>query len=82
MGKILSTSVSFGLYAKKPVKKLKELGHELDFMKYDPVTGKRDLMEKIQNVDALIVGTETVDGEVMNSAPNLKIIAKTWYRSG
>ncbi len=76
MGKILSTSVSFGLYAKKPVKKLEELGHELDCMKYDPATGKRDLMEKIKNADALIVGTETVDGEVMDRALHLKIIAK------
>lgn len=76
MGKILSSSVSFGLYAETPVKKLEELGHDIDFMKYDPVTGKRDLMEKIKIADALIVGTETVDTEVMNSAPNLKIIAK------
>lgn len=76
MAKILSTSVSFGRHVVSPVEKARELGHELHFLKYDPVTGKKDLLEAVGDADALIVGTEPVDHHVFERAKNLKVVAK------
>ena len=76
MGKILCTSVSFGRYILTPVTKAKKLGHEIIFMNYEIEGGKQKLIEKIRDVDAIIVGTEPIDSEVMNEAKKLKVIAK------
>jgi len=58
------------------VERAKELGHEIFFLKYEHAKGKEKLIDAIQDVDALIVGTEPVDKDVLKNAHKLKVIAK------
>lgn len=41
---------------------------------------KKELIEYIKEADAVIVGLELIDEEVLNNCPKLKIISKIWSR--
>jgi glyoxylate reductase len=49
---------------------------ELEFNKEDRVLSKKEIMEGVQEKDAMLcLLTDTIDGEIMDANPNLKIIA-------
>ena len=76
MYKVFITPRSFGSTSKKPFNILEDKGYEI--IKND--TGKKYSKENMKNlikdVDAIIVGTDPLDEEVLNEANKLKIISK------
>ena len=72
---LIATTVSFCKYTNEPIKQLEQHGFEI--IKDYGLKGLKELSEeKRQIVEAIVVGLEKIDADVMDMFPNLKIIAK------
>ena len=74
--KVVSTSPTFGAYAQEPVDYLKQRGCELKMVAGAGKMSEAELAENVKDADAIITGIEKLTATVIQSCPNLKIIAK------
>lgn len=74
--KILSTSPSFGYFAPEPLEHLKNHGCEVELVPQGKKLSEEEIIEKVRETDALIVGVEKITELVIKASKNLKIIAK------
>lgn len=72
---LLATSKPFALQAVKRIQEIVEsAGHTLVIL--EKYTDKSKLLEAVKDVEAVIVRSDIVDGEVIFAAPNLKVIVR------
>jgi len=74
--KILSTSPSFGYYVFEPLEYLKQHDCEWDLFPQGRTITQEELVDRIREYDAIVVGMEKITEAVLNAAIRLKIIAK------
>lgn len=72
--KVISTSPSFAKYSKEPIEYLSKNGIEVSYLPAD--IAEDEFIEKIHDVDALIVAFTQINENVLKNAPNLKIVCK------
>ena len=72
---LVATEKPFAPVAVKGIKDIITLaGYEMAVL--EKYTEKAQLLEAVADVDALIIRSDKIDGEVMDAAPNLKIIVR------
>ena len=76
MYKVFITPRSFGSTSKKPFNILEDKGYEIIKNETGKKYSKENMKNLIKDVDAIIVGTDPLDEEVLNEANKLKIISK------
>jgi D-3-phosphoglycerate dehydrogenase len=75
--KVLSTSPSFGYFAKEPLEFMKQRGYEWDLLEQGKKISQEELTDRIRGADAIVVGMEeTISNSVLQAAEKLKIITK------
>ena len=75
MSRILVTPSSFGAFSPDPDRILADAGMEV--IKYSkPGMTEDELIEKLQGCDAVILGLEPMTAKVMDSCPDLKVVAR------
>ena len=74
--KILITSNSFGKFDETPKKKMEDLGWELIPNRYHKILGEQEMMQEVQDIDGIILGSDTVNKNVLDNANKLKIISR------
>lgn len=74
--KILITSNSFGKFDETPRKKMLDLGWNLISNRYHKILGEKEMMQEVQDIDGIILGSDTVNRNVLNCANKLKIISR------
>ncbi|WPC43321.1 phosphoglycerate dehydrogenase [Clostridium sp. JS66] len=72
--KVISTSPSFAKYSKEPIELLNKNGIEVSYLPAG--IAEDEFIEKIHDVDALIVAFTQINENVLKNAPNLKIVCK------
>ncbi|QXE17863.1 phosphoglycerate dehydrogenase [Clostridium sp. 001] len=72
--KVISTSPSFAKYSKEPIEYLNKNDIEVSYLPAD--IAEDEFIEKIHDVDALIVAFTQINENVLKNAPNLKIVCK------
>ncbi|RBP67326.1 D-3-phosphoglycerate dehydrogenase [Alkalibaculum bacchi] len=77
MKKVLVTPRSFAKYNHQEILALFQSNNiEPIFNPYNAIMNEEQLIEALKDVDGLIVGVDPITEKVINSAPNLKAIAK------
>ena len=72
---LVATQKPFAPVAVKGIREIVEkAGFELDLL--EKYSDKKDLLEAVKDVYALIIRSDKIDAEVMNAAPKLKIIVR------
>ena len=72
---LVATEKPFAPVAVKGIKDILDpVGYEMALL--EKYTEKAQLLEAVADVDALIIRSDKIDGEVMDAAPNLKIIVR------
>jgi Lactate dehydrogenase and related dehydrogenases len=74
--KVLITPRSFGQYDDMPRKNLLDAGIEIVENPKGGILTKEEMIELCSDVDAVILGVDPMDKDVMDAAPKLKIISK------
>ena len=74
--KFLSTSPTFGYYAKEPVDYLETHGCQVELIPQGKKLSENDLIQAVAEVDAMIVGVEKITAPVIDAAKRVKIITK------
>lgn len=74
--KVMITPRSFGKGNSLPIDMLREKGCELVLNPYGRILNKLEMVELIRDVDAIIVGVDPLDQEVLEHATKLKVISK------
>lgn len=76
MPKILITPRSFASYGKEPYERLNEHGFTIIDHPMGCILTKDEMKRYIREADAVLVGVDPLDEEVLSCAPNLKVISK------
>lgn len=76
MTKVLITTIPFGDPNPNSLEALNKAGINYTINPFNRKITESDLKEIISEYDGLIAGTETISKEVLDQAPNLKIIAR------
>lgn len=76
MGKVISTSPTFGRYSQVPLEMLKQAGHEIEIIPKEKTSNEEQIINALREADALIVGVESITQSVIEQLPQLKVIAK------
>lgn len=76
MTKVLITTIPFGDPNPNSLEALNKAGINYTINPFNRKITESDLKEIISDYDGLIAGTETISKEVLDQAPNLKIIAR------
>lgn len=72
---LIATEKPFAPVAVKGISEIIEAaGYEVALL--DKYTEKSQLLEAVADVDAIIIRSDKIDGEVMNAAPQLKIVVR------
>ncbi|WP_200962436.1 phosphoglycerate dehydrogenase [Paenibacillus sp. Soil750] len=74
--KVMVTPRSFGKGNSQPIDMLREHGCELILNPYGRIMNKQEMVALIKEVDAVIVGVDPIDQEVLDHASKLKVISK------
>ncbi|WP_053376492.1 phosphoglycerate dehydrogenase [Paenibacillus sp. FJAT-27812] len=74
--KVMVTPRSFGKGNSQPIDILRENGCELVLNPYGRILNKQEMAEMIRDADAVIVGVDPIDQEVLEQATKLKVISK------
>jgi D-3-phosphoglycerate dehydrogenase len=74
--RVLSTSPTFGHYALEPVDYLKSHGCTIELTPQTKKLSEEDIIQKVKDLDAMIVGIEKITDKVIAAAQKVKIIAK------
>ncbi|NHD15955.1 MULTISPECIES: phosphoglycerate dehydrogenase [unclassified Actinopolyspora] len=75
MSSILITTPTFGRFSAEPGNVLAEAGDVIHPHNTHPMS-PGELLERVPRADALIVGMDTIDTEVLDAGPRLRVIAK------
>ncbi len=67
---------SFSRLSAAPTERAAELGLELEYHTDDHPKSGRALVHALAGVEAVLVGLDTIDAEVLAACPNLKVVAK------
>jgi D-3-phosphoglycerate dehydrogenase len=67
---------SFGKYSSEPSARSAQLGLELDYRTENHPKSGPELIEAISGAEAVIVGLDRIDAEVLAACPDLKVVAK------
>ncbi|MGC2977580.1 phosphoglycerate dehydrogenase [Brevibacterium sp. FAM 25378] len=67
---------SFGKYSSEPIARSTQLGLELDYRTENHPKSGSALIEAISSAEAVIVGLDRIDAEVLAACPELKVVAK------
>ena len=74
MGKsVLITNASFGMYSPRPMEMLREAGFDVTWIKG---ASRQQILDHVSDMDALLVGVEPVDAEIIAAGKKLKVISK------
>jgi len=73
---ILSTSPSFGYYAKEPLEYFKDNNCHVRLTPQGETLSEKSLLERMTDVDAVIVGFDKITKAVIDSSKKLQVIAK------
>lgn len=76
MPKVVVTPRSFALHSDEPLEILKEHGFQVLLNPYGRIMTKDEMMAFIVDAEAIIVGVDPLDKEVLQCASRLKIISK------
>ena len=76
MKKVAITTTSFGKYDEKPLNVLKEYGLEIFLNPYGRKLVKEEVVETCENALGIIAGTETIDVDILEKLPDLKVISR------
>lgn len=76
MKKVLVTPRSFGLEDQRPIEYLLQHDYEIVKNPYGRILTKDEMKELIKDVDAVIIGVDPLDEDVLKQAKKLKHIAK------
>jgi D-3-phosphoglycerate dehydrogenase len=72
---LIATEKPFAAAAAKGIQEiLEKAGHEV--VKLESYTEKSDMLKAVSDANALIIRSDKVDAEVMDAAPNLKIVVR------
>lgn len=74
--KVLVTPRSFGKHSAAPIELLRANGLTVVFNPYGRILKREEMRSLIRDVDAVIVGVDPLDRDVLAQAGNLKLIAK------
>lgn len=74
--KVLVTSKSFGKLSKEPVRRLEEAGFTVILNDTGRLLTEEEMAEAIQGMDAVILGTEVFNRNVIDHADRLKIVSR------
>jgi D-3-phosphoglycerate dehydrogenase len=74
--KVLSTSPTFGHYASEPVEYLKSHGCTIELTPQTKKLSEDEIIQKVKDLDAMIVGIERITEKVIAAAQKVKILAK------
>lgn len=74
--KVLITSNSFGQYDPEPIKLLQNLGWEIIRNPHGKILSEEDMIELVEDVDAIILGSDPVTKNVLESGKKLKVISR------
>lgn len=74
--KVLITSNSFGKFDETPRQKMLDLGWELIGNRYKHIMNEEEMMGEVNEVDAIILGSDTVSKKVLDKAYDLQIISR------
>ncbi|NLU07974.1 phosphoglycerate dehydrogenase [uncultured Clostridium sp.] len=72
--KVISTSPSFAKYSKEPIEYLNRYGIQVEYLPAD--INEDEFINRIQDVDGLIVAFTKINSSVLDNAPKLKIVCK------
>ena len=67
---------SFGKQSNTPRARADELGLDLDYRTENHPKSGQDLIETISGAEAVLVGLDRIDAEVLAACPDLKVVAK------
>lgn len=73
---VLSTSPTFGYYASEPLEYLKSHGCDIELTPQTKKLSEEEIVQKVNNLDAMIVGIEKITEKVIAAAQKVKIISK------
>ncbi|RKL63387.1 hydroxyacid dehydrogenase [Thermoanaerobacteraceae bacterium SP2] len=73
---VLITSRSFSQVSDEPVKILRENNINYKFKEKPGLMEEKDFLEVIDEFDAIIIGADKINGNVLNSSKRLKLICK------
>jgi D-3-phosphoglycerate dehydrogenase len=76
MFKVVSSSPTFGKYSNLPITHLENAGCEVVILDSDVANDEEKLSHALKDAHALVVGVEKITKMVIESAKNLKVIAK------
>ena len=74
--KVLVTSKSFGKLSRKPIQRLQDAGFEVYGNEKGRLLNEEEMVEAIQGMDAVILGTEVFNRNVIDHADKLKIVSR------
>lgn len=74
--KILITPRGFAKYGLKQISQLEAMGYEVDYNNTGLAYDKNKFKELAKDADAIIVGVDIIDKDVIDNCPNLKVICK------
>lgn len=74
--KILITSNSFAKFDDGPRNQMLDKGWELIGNRYHYIMNEEEMMKEVEDVDAIILGSDTVSKKVLEKANKLKIISR------
>ena len=74
--KVFVSTHPFAEVSSDPLELMKEKGIEVELNPYGRKIRCEELIKHIRDKDFLIAGTETLDREILDCAPNLKLIAR------
>jgi D-3-phosphoglycerate dehydrogenase len=73
---VLSCSPTFGYYASEPLEYLRSRGCKVTLVPEGKKMSETELIDEVKRYDALIVGTEKITKQIIESSGKLKVIAK------
>ena len=74
--KVLSASPTFGHFVSDPVEYLKENGCQVTLVPKGQKISEDELIESVAELDAIIVGFEQINEQVLQATNRLKVVAK------
>ena len=74
--KVLITSNSFGKFDNGPKQKMLDLGWEVVGNRYHHIMNEEEMIGEVPGVDAIILGSDCLNKNVLDHADKLKIISR------
>ena len=74
--KVISLSVSFGVFTTEPLRRLEASGCEVTLSPYSRAMTGDEIIEAAYEADAVVLGNGRMTSQVISALPNLKLIAR------